>query len=130
MTISDYITAIGRELAKRATTYPKIIAKKAKQGMPAAELAALWEAQVRQVDILTTIRLLILSGPDEVEEWTHPTYARELGDELRREMKMRKKVYPRMVFFKRIDQTIADYETAVWQSLCGWWAVNVENSQP
>lgn len=113
----DYLQAIRRELSKRATTYPKIIEKKRKQGMCRDELQEIVETQQSQIFYLESIKMIIEMG-----------FATVLSDvkgcllELMRELKMRKSYYPRLIYFKRITQETADYEIHVWESLTKWFA--------
>lgn len=116
-TTADYLASIQRECGKRATTYPKIIAKKMNQGMPEDEAIELSSQHSRQIFGLRVVELLIGKKLNQA-----------LGDkvgpfnELIREYQMRKKVYPRLIYFKRIAPETAEYETAVWRELCIWFA--------
>lgn len=113
---SEYIAAIDRELAKRATTYPKILVKMAKQRDP-----AMFEEEGKmtiQSARLAGARRVIIENIDYIDPQSGFDYVSELV----REYKMRKRVYPRFIYFKRIDETTAQYELAVWRELCIWFA--------
>jgi len=118
-TTQDYLQAIEREQAKRATTYPKMIAKREKQGMPEDELSALKQEFKIQNVCLHWIHTIIRH-----DMTIDPPNAQIYLNELIREYKMRIKVYPRLIYFKRMDATTAQNEIAVWKSLCQWWAKN------
>lgn len=113
-TTADYLNAVTREIQKRVTTYPKIIAKKKKQGVDKLEIFEEIAKQQRQLNKLFQIEYLF-SNP-EITHISGPL-AHELAEELKRELKMRKKCYPRMIYFKRITQEVADNEKLIWQSL-------------
>lgn len=113
-----YIKAIEREQAKRATTYPKMIAKRQKQGgMPLDEIIEM-QRQMNIQNARLDQTLVIIKNNISIDA----SSAIEYLDELMREFKMRVRYYPRLIFFKRLDQTTADYEISTWKSLCGWFA--------
>lgn len=120
-TTDDYLQAIDRELAKRATTYPKIIEKKSKSGIDSDELKAICKKMKQQANWLKNTKTAIEMGCPIVIEidsiWIMPCLL-----ELIRELKMRKSYYPRLIYFKRLDQETADYQIAVWESLTRWFA--------
>lgn len=113
-TIDDYLNAIRREISKRISTYPNIIQKKEKKGVDKLEIFEEIAIQQRQLIKLIQIEYLFINP--EITHISGPL-AIELTAELKREFKMRKKCYPRMIYFKRITQETADYETAIWRAL-------------
>ena len=121
-TMQIFIEAIEREQAKRATTYPKMIKKRQKQGMPLdeiVEMQRLMNIQNARLDqVLVIIKKDINYGSILIDA---PSAVEYLG-ELMREYKMRKNYYPRLIYFKRIDSITADYELSVWKNLCEWFA--------
>lgn len=117
-TKQDFIESIRRELAKRATTYPKIITKKIKQGQHTPEqIADLQHTHVYQIDQLTgVLRALELDFAS-----IDPVNANDYYKELQREQKMRKTYYPRLIYFKRITPEVAAQEMALWAALVDWF---------
>lgn len=113
----QFIDAIQREQAKRATTYPKMIAKRQKQGMPLDEIIEM-QRQMNIQNARLDQTLVIIKNDISIDASSAIEY---LG-ELMREFKMRVNYYPRLIYFKRIDQATADYELAVWKSFCEWFA--------
>lgn len=113
----QFIEAIEREQAKRATTYPKMIKKRQKQGIPGSEISELMRLMEKQNKLLHEISMTI-----QHKIMISTTEAEEYLSELIREYKMRKTYYPRLIYFKRLDQITADYEIAIWKSLCEWFA--------
>jgi hypothetical protein len=116
-TIPVYIATIQRELDKRKTTYPRIMGKRVKAGATEAEQIALATTQRLQYELLEDV-LTVLKGnnfnvPEELAE--------AMLDELQRELKMRKRYYPRLLYFKRIAPEVATYETAIWTDLVQYW---------
>lgn len=108
-TTTDYLNAITREIQKRVTTYPKIIKKKEKQGVPEHEIMEILRLQQIQVTRLIMIEKCLQTPIESLD----PITANEYFEEIKREQKMRKRYYPRLIYFKRITQQTADYETAV-----------------
>lgn len=124
-TIDDYLNAIRREIAKRGTTYPKIIKKRAKAGMPENELQTLRDAQSVQLARLQSVLSIMENGDAYIDAQSANTYLAELE----RELKMRKKYYPRLIYFKRITPETAEYETAVWRSLTEFFKLKYINHE-
>ena len=116
-TVSDYLEAINRELQKRATTYPKIIAKKIKQGVDQEEVNALINQYATQVSRLEAINSIIRNEVDTIDSPSAAVYV----DELMRELKMRDKYYPRLIYFKRITPEAAKYERLIWAELTNFF---------
>ena len=114
-TTNDYLSAIEREYAKRTTTYPKLIAKADKEGKPYDERQAMIEAQAHQQKRLLDASHFFRQG---FAPTVTPRIIQEVCDELRREYKMRQRLYPRFVFFKRMTQDTATSETRLWLALC------------
>lgn len=116
-TIPNYIATIQRELDKRKTTYPRIMGKRVKAGATEAEQIALATTQRLQYelleDVLTVLKDTNFNVPEELAE--------AMLAELQRELKMRKRYYPRLLYFKRIAPAVAAYETAVWTDLVQYW---------
>ena len=119
-TNDDYKAAVDRELSKRLTTYPRIIAKMYKKQLSAEDIAKAQHDQNMQMYHLQNIRFCLEQNfiPDE------PTIFGDMLTELKREFKMRQKCYPRWVYFHTkstgksgMSQEIATQELAVWKSL-------------
>ena len=115
--MQQFIEAIEREQAKRATTYPKMIKKHQKQGMPPDEIAEMQRQMNMQNSRLNEV-LVVIKNDIQIDTAT----AIQCMVELMREYKMRKNYYPRLIYFKRLDQTTADYEISTWKDLCEWFA--------
>lgn len=134
-TPQQFTEAIQRELAKRATTYPKIIDKKRKriisemiardEYLHDAEHAAMMQTmddvvkQKIQYELLEAVLNFMELGNNHASG-----FEKAMMDELNRELKMRKRVYPRFVFFKRIKPEIAEQEIAIWAALCEYFKEN------
>lgn len=116
-TTADYIAAIEREQAKRATTYPKIIKKMEKNGADESEIKKVFNAQIHQSAILS-FGLDTIRGIYSPETTTYYS----IHHEFIREYKMRRKCYPRFIYFQRMTQETADYELAVWRELTIYFA--------
>jgi len=115
---NDYARAVTRELQKRAKAYPKMIAKKQKQGMDSIELNHFIQIQNGNNDALRLISELLANDFNELEALVSGCNDWLLA-ELIREYKMRVKCYPRFInFYKSITQETADYELSVWKELC------------
>lgn len=113
----QFIEAIEREQAKRATTYPKMIKKRQKQGMPLDEIVEI-QRQMNIQNSRLDQALVLIKNDISIDA---PSAIEYLG-ELMREFKMRVKYYPRLILFKRLDQSTADYEISTWKALCEWFA--------
>jgi hypothetical protein len=122
-TTQQYIAAIDRELGKRATTYPKILKKMEKQGCEKDDIQVRAHEMTFSNECLLCVKYLI-EGYGDYDAWQ----IKEALTELTREYKMRLSYYPRLVWLdrnrdrKRLDQATADYEIAIWKSLCFWFA--------
>lgn len=116
-TTTDFTAAIQRELSKRRTTYPRIIAKKQKAQVSTEEIFDIVATQKIQFELLEWILQII----KENKEYLNTNVSREMLNELQRELKMRKKAYPRWVYFKRMNAEVAASEIAVWSALVEWW---------
>lgn len=116
-TTGDFLDTINREIAKRQTTYPKMIAKRAQQGATDQEMKILTDQLGSQLTLLTVVQSIIKDNLDFLD----PASAARYYLELHREMQMRKRYYPRAIYFKRIKPEIAAQETAVWGHLCRWF---------
>lgn len=121
LTTDDYVNAIKRELRKRSTAYPKILAKMKKQNIEPEEYFDEMLKQNRQNRHLERVLFLLESTPP-VRFWIHTDFVHESLFELMRELKMRKHYYPRLIYFKRLDEQTAAYELSVWESLTRWFA--------
>lgn len=129
-TTDDYLQAIDRELGKRATTYPKILAKmKKRTDIEPEQFDNEIAKQHTQMCRLRNAHFLVEAAPvGELEKNFSYNLAYEALHELTREYKMRLSYYPRLIWLdrnrdrKRLDQATADYEIAVWKSLCFWFA--------
>lgn len=111
--ISDFIAAIDRELAKRQSTYPKIITRMQKQQASPRRMANEMQRQSLQNCRLQAVRNTLAENLYAIDAQS----ACEYLDELHREMKMREKVYARFVLFRRISPEAAEEQKAVWRSL-------------
>lgn len=116
-TIADYLAAIHREQAKRSTVYPKILTKMVKNGEDISKISG----EMRyQNELLILVEYMI---EDDVEDVYSGSQKIDALNELVREYKMRKRVYPRWIYLDknrkrpRITQETADYEMAVWKEL-------------
>lgn len=118
-TTLDFATAIRRELKLRQEAYPRIIAKKAKQGYPEAEQTELATAQRIQYELMEDALRAIEYGQP-----LHENHAHAVLMELQREIKCRKEYYGYLIWKKRLDRQTADYEKAVWAALIEHWKEN------
>ena len=112
-TPQDYLQAISREIQKRLSTYPKILQKKEKAGVPKPEIMEMNRQFDIQMTRLIVIEDIMKSELDYIDSYSASQYI----DELKRELKMRKKYYPRLIYFKRITPEAAAQEMAVWAEL-------------
>lgn len=111
--ILPYVQCLEREIAKRRTTYPRMVVSKIKKGMPLKEAEDYkWTLIVQENRLKTVLDIL----ETEVDYIDFNTYE-ECFKELKRELKMRKSFYPRMVYFKRLKKEVADYELEIWKEL-------------
>jgi hypothetical protein len=99
--------AIQREQAKRATTYPRLIAKGKLNEHTAAIRAGLLQTALE-----------VLTLPLDIDFRTEL----DILEELCREMTCRIRYYPRMILFSRITAETADFEAAAWRELLEYWA--------
>ncbi len=127
-TLEDLKAAVDREQAKRQTTYPRIIAKMEKKGRSRSDIEDAQHAHNMQLYDLRNIRFCLEHGfvPSE------PDIVDSMLAELKREFKMRKKCYPRWVWFHSksegksgISQETATQELAIWKTLI----LHFENTQ-
>jgi len=116
---TDFAASIRRELAKRHTTYPKIMAKKVAAGATQAEQIELSTAQRIQYELLDDALRAIEHGQP-----LDTMHATAVLQELEREMKCRKNFYGFLVWKKRLTKDVADYEKAVWAALIEYWKEN------
>lgn len=125
-TTQQFIETMQRELQKRATTYPKIIKKQ--QGKWAKEELSESDILNKTIDLTTSQRLQVELLSDALTLYQGDETKRPLATgifaELERERAMRKKVYPRLIYFKRITQETADAELAIWNALCEHFKAN------
>lgn len=120
-TTDDFLQAIKREFQKRITTYPKIITKMRRKGAILEELQEVYFKQEQQVRFLKYASAVIRQY--EQRTVLDDAFKNEIFSELQRELKERKRCYPRWVkVFKMMTQETADYELAVWESLTRWFA--------
>lgn len=117
--LSDMVSAIEREIQKRATTYPKILAKMQKQGDSPEDIANVQNEQIQQTYHLQNAKFSL-----ENEYEPDNTILEGIKNELKRELKMRKKCYSRWVWLhsvsqgkRGISQETAMYELAIWKSI-------------
>lgn len=116
-TTTDFLHAIQREQAKRATTYPKLLAKMVKEGATAKRTANAISKQNLQNGRLLTVYNVLRDSIDYMDAQS----AYWLLQELQREMKMRESVYKRFVMLKRITPEAAEEQLSVWRALCKHW---------
>ena len=129
------IALINRELAKRATTYPRLLERRRKaalksaiaDGAPADEAeffadGVIWpDAQIMENqnaglgDALKIIEGKYVFAPES----RGAAFA-----ELKRELAMRKKLYPRFIYLKRITSEVAERELADWETLVEFFTEN------
>ena len=83
--------------------------------MPPQEIFEEIVVQQRQVTVLQNIKAVLKYDVDI--NHIGATLAAQMMAELKREMKMRKRYYPRLIYFKRITEETAEYEKTVWESL-------------
>lgn len=112
----QFATAIRRELKLRQEAYPKMMAKKIRQGYTEAE----------QIELATTQRIQYELLDDALRAIEHgqpldAMHAQAVHMELIREMKCRKNFYGYLIWKKRITKETADYEKAVWAALIEHW---------
>lgn len=125
-TIEDYQNATHREFQKRLTTYPKIITKMKKRGIPQEEIEEAYINQEKQVRLLRYSSALLRQYPQRTV--LDGAFLTEILNELMRELKMRKSYYPRLIRLDRnrksprMTPETAAYEIAVWESLTRWFA--------
>jgi hypothetical protein len=124
------IELIDRELGKRATTYSKTIARRRKAfhkegvdfGLPTIDVMAYADGMEHadtvvfgeQINALTNARKMVMEM--NVLKWEMEARAAALA-ELKRELKMRQKCYPRFIYLKRITPEVAKRELADWETL-------------
>ena len=118
--IVDFSSCVDREISKRLTTYPRIIAKLYKNSASEAEIAKAQHEQNVQMYNIQNIRFCLSQDFIPAE----PAILSGMLTELKREFKMRKKCYPRWVWFHTksngksgISQETATQELAIWKSL-------------
>jgi hypothetical protein len=118
-TVADYLAAIERELSKRATTYPKIIARMIKKKETTEAISN--EIDVQKLAVFRLSNARFCFQHDFVAE---NSVRNAIQFELNREYKMRKKCYPRWIWYYQrsdgksgISEETALFETAVWKSL-------------
>lgn len=112
-TLTDYTTIIRRELSKRQSAYPKIMAKRIREGYNGQAQINLATEQRLQYELLQDAeKYLVLINPSD------PNHAAAIWRELRRELRMRKRCYPRWVAFRRMEAADAERELHAWTSLC------------
>lgn len=116
-TIADYIAAIDREMAKRQTTYPKIITKMQHRQASPRRMTNEMRRQSLQNCRLLAVRNALAENLYAIDAHSASQYL----DELKREMKMRESVYDRFVLFRRISPEVAEEQKALWRSLIAYW---------
>lgn len=119
--IEDYRAATKREIQKRITTYPKIITKMRKRGDEQQDIEQVYMNQEMQMRLLKYCSALIRGYPERT--CLDGAFLDEILAELMRELKERKRCYPRWVkLYRMMTQETADYEIHVWESLTRWFA--------
>lgn len=120
-TTTAFAASIRRELKLRQEAYPKMMAKKVKQGYSEAEQMELSTTQRIQYELLEDA----LAAIEHFETHSiHPNVAHAIYMELQREMKCRKSYYGFLIWKKRLTKDVADYEKAVWAALIEHWEEN------
>ena len=116
----DFINAINREIAKRETTYPKILAKMEKNGCEPEEKSDALKAQNFQIYNLKNALYYLENNFITSDE----KLLSDLLAELKREMKMRQKCYSRWVWLynvsggkRGISQETATFEKHIWKTI-------------
>jgi len=120
-TTTDFVEAIDREQTLRATTYPKIVAKKQKQWNQQGENVMALTSEITcsqriQNTLLTDCKFELGKPQGYIYEAHH-----EIFRELQRELRMRKQYYPRWVGWGRMDATVAEMELSVWEALTKYY---------
>lgn len=111
-----FTNAIDRELLKRATTYPKILARMEKSNEDPDVISLEFTKQMLQSSNLLNAQNWIKGKPKG--------RSREAYNELVREYKFREKLYPFFVFRHIITAENAKVELNVWRELIEYFAAN------
>lgn len=117
-TDEDFVTAIEREIAKRSSAYPRILQKMVKQGRDEQEVKETEQAQIVQMYHLQNAYFALKNDFIPTED----AVFNGIVTELKRELKMRSKCYPRFVWYHSkgrggISNETALAEMAVWKAL-------------
>lgn len=118
-TTLDFANAIRRELKLRRIAYPKMMAKKVKQGYTEAEQIEFSATHHIQYELLDDALRAIEDGQPLDTLHAHAVYM-----ELMREMKCRKSYYGFLIWKKRLTKETADQEKALWAALVEHWKEN------
>jgi len=113
----EFLAEIRRELRKRQSTYPKIIEKKRRNGESDRRIKNELDRQYVQLGRLQAIYDLLYDNIDTID----PITAHQYLDELRRELKMRERYYPRMIRFNRMTKEYAEFQKAIWEALINYF---------
>lgn len=108
--------AVEREIKKRESAYPKIIAKMKKKGEDELAIRLTENQHGRSIYYTQLVLNWVQTGSLDGHN------AQAIFEELKREYRMRLKYYPRWMFLKRMDDFTAMAELAVWRSLCEEYA--------
>lgn len=120
-TTQQYKEAVYREIQKRISTYPKIITKMRKRGDEQQHIEQAYLNQEMQMRLLKYCSALLRNYPERT--CLDGVFVQEILTELMRELKERKRCYPRWVkLYRMMTQETADYEIQVWESLTRWFA--------
>lgn len=130
-TIEEYQQAIDRELKKRETAYPKLLTKFRRETFDAyvaqhfskttadvfadRDTRVLAQQQSEQNYNLLMVKETLTTRP------ALPEQAILCLAELKREMKMRQKVYSFLVCKKRMEAEVAGREKKVWKALVTYY---------
>ena len=125
---------IARELQKRLTTYPKAVEREKKKVKTQAMLDGFSEQDAETLAIgyvrinADTFAQQMLSLKTAQDIIGHDVgNLHEKGEalaELRRELKMRKSLYPRFTYLKRITPEVASCELEGWSALVEYFTEN------
>lgn len=135
MTRTAAVALIDRERQKRATTYPKMLARSRKAFLKMFPDAGSLSSQRGDVFAFGFMKdqSAILDAQEKSLKIAKNIVGFDVGDfyekgqalaELHRELAMRKKCYPRFVYLKRITPEVAERELTEWAALIDFFIEN------
>lgn len=134
-TVAYFTAELQRERGKRQATYPKIFEKALKKEQKICEIEGRSKEEtdsrimLENIKLTTKQRIQFELLEDAMRAMANPgaevilsvQHASAVHSELLRELKMRKKCYPRWVYFKRMDALAAEELIRLWTALCEYW---------